>query len=74
MHRALPSVPLIGMGGIMTAEDAIEFILAGAGAVAIGTANFANPQAALHVIDGIVQYMSRHNIADVNDIVGGVIC
>ncbi|KJU82644.1 dihydroorotate oxidase B, catalytic subunit [Candidatus Magnetobacterium bavaricum] len=74
VHRALPSVPLIGMGGIMTAEDAIEFILAGAGAVAIGTANFANPQAALHVIDGIVQYMSRHNIADINDIVGGVLC
>ncbi|MBF0317893.1 MAG: dihydroorotate dehydrogenase [Nitrospirae bacterium] len=74
VHKVLPSVPLIGMGGIMTADDAIEFILAGAVAVAVGTANFVNPQATLHVIGGIEQYMSRHNIADINDIVGGVIC
>ncbi|MBF0608345.1 MAG: dihydroorotate dehydrogenase [Candidatus Magnetobacterium sp. LHC-1] len=74
VHRALPAVPLIGMGGVMTGADAIEFILAGATAVAIGTANFVNPQAALHVIDGIEQYMAGHDIANVNDLVGCVAC
>ncbi|MBF0538615.1 MAG: dihydroorotate dehydrogenase [Nitrospirae bacterium] len=74
VHRALPSTPLIGMGGIMTADDAIEFILAGARAVAIGTANFVNPQATLQVIGGIEQYLIRHQIEDINDIVGGVLC
>ncbi|MBF0338400.1 MAG: dihydroorotate dehydrogenase [Nitrospirae bacterium] len=74
VHRVLPAVPLIGMGGVMTGADAIEFILAGATAVAIGTANFVSPQAALHVIDGIEQYMTRHDVAHVNDLVGGVVC
>ncbi|MBF0345409.1 MAG: dihydroorotate dehydrogenase [Nitrospirae bacterium] len=74
VHRALPSIPLIGMGGIMTAEDAIEFLLAGASAVAIGTANFVDPQTALKVIHGIEQYLVRKHVDDVNGLVGGVIC
>jgi dihydroorotate dehydrogenase (NAD+) catalytic subunit len=64
--------PIIGMGGIMTAEDAIEFMLAGARAVAIGTANFVNPRATLDVVEGIRDYMRRHDVADVAELVGAV--
>ena len=63
-------LPIIGMGGITTGEDAIEFIMAGATAVAVGTANFANPRATLDVLDGIVSFMRKHNITDINDIRG----
>ena len=71
-------VPIIGMGGIMTAEDALEFILAGATAVAVGTANFHNPYATkevattLEVVDGIKAYMERHQINDINELIGCV--
>ena len=63
-------LPIIGMGGIMTGEDAIEFILAGATAVSVGTANFMNPTATLDVLKGIEDYMKMHNIKDINDLVG----
>ena len=63
-------IPIIGMGGICTAEDAMEFILAGATAVSIGTANFANPYTTLEVIDGIEAYMRRHGVEDVNELIG----
>lgn len=66
------SVPIIGMGGIASAEDALEFILAGAAAVAVGTANFRNPTAALDVIDGIGKYMERQNVADISELIGAV--
>ena len=65
-------VPIIGIGGIMTAEDAVEFILAGAKAVQVGTANFVNPCAALEIADGIDDYLKKHGIAHINDIVGKV--
>lgn len=58
-------LPIIGMGGICTAEDALEFILAGATAVSIGTANFTNPYAAKEVAEGIEAYMEQHQIADI---------
>lgn len=64
------SLPLIGMGGIMTARDALEFILAGARAVAVGTANLVNPGAAAEVIAGLVRYLDEWGIADVNELVG----
>ncbi len=64
------SLPIIGMGGISTYEDAIEMILAGATAVSVGTANFANPYATMEIVEGIENYMQRKNIADINDIVG----
>lgn len=67
------SIPIIGMGGIMTAEDALEFILAGARAVSIGTANFVNPRAPLEVIAGIRKYLIKNDISDVNNLVGQVI-
>ncbi len=67
-------IPVIGMGGIMTGEDAVEFLLAGASAVAVGTANFVDPFAPLKVIDGINAYLDRHGIAKVSDLVGKVEC
>ena len=66
------SVPIIGMGGIATAEDALEFILAGATAVAVGTANFRNPTATLEVIDGIADYMDRQKVDDIRELIGAV--
>lgn len=64
------NIPIIGMGGIATAEDALEFILAGATAVSVGTANFFNPTATLDVIKGIEEYMVRHKTEDINDLIG----
>lgn len=65
-------LPIIGMGGIATAEDALEFILAGATAVSVGTANFANPYATIEVVDGIEAYMKKFNINDINELIGCV--
>jgi dihydroorotate dehydrogenase (NAD+) catalytic subunit len=65
-------IPIIGMGGIMNVEDAIEFLLAGATAVAIGTANFLNPRSTLNIIEGIVEYLNRKGIEDVREIIGGL--
>jgi len=64
------SVPVIGIGGIMTAEDALEFLILGAKAVQIGTANFVNPQATMEIIDGIKDYLTANKIKDVNEIIG----
>jgi len=63
-------IPIIGMGGIQNAADAIEFMMAGATAVAVGTANFYEPQTALQVIAGIGDFMGRHGLRDVREIVG----
>ena len=65
-------IPIIGMGGIMNAEDALEFILAGATAVSVGTANFHNPYATAEVVSGIQSYMKKYNVEDINDLVGAV--
>ena len=65
-------VPVIGMGGISTAEDALEFILAGATAVSVGTANFADPQATVKIIDGIEAYMKAQGVADIHELIGAV--
>ena len=72
VHRALPNVPLIGMGGIMSATDAIEFLLAGATAVAVGTATFVNPTASTDIVAGLEKYLVENGIADVNELVGAV--
>lgn len=66
------NLPVIGMGGICNGDDAMEFILAGASAVSIGTANFTNPRATLDTIEGIKNYMSKYNIDDINDLIGAV--
>ena len=65
-------IPVIGLGGISSAEDAIEFLLAGATAVQIGTANFIDPAITMKVIDGIEEYLARHGFASVTDIIGAL--
>ncbi len=65
-------IPVIGMGGIMNAEDALEFILAGATAVSVGTANFYNPHATIDVVNGIRSYMERNHVEDIRDLIGAV--
>lgn len=65
-------LPIIGMGGVMTASDALEFIMAGASAVAVGTANFNNPYATVEIIKGIEEYMVKNNISDINELIGCV--
>ena len=72
VHSAMPHVPIIGMGGVATGDDAIELILAGATAVAVGTANFYDPRATEHVRDGIESFMREKNIATVDQIRGRV--
>ena len=65
-------LPVIGMGGICTAEDALEFILAGATAVSVGTANFADPYAAKDVAEGIERYMDQQGVEDIRELIGAV--
>jgi dihydroorotate dehydrogenase (NAD+) catalytic subunit len=65
-------VPVIGMGGIMTANDALEFLIAGATMVAVGTANFVNPRAPLDVLEGITAYMKENKIKDIKEIIGSL--
>ena len=65
-------IPVIGMGGIRTAEDAIEFLLAGASAVAVGAMNFANPYTTVEVIEGIEDYMRTYKVEDIRELIGGV--
>lgn len=64
------AIPVIGMGGIMTGEDALEFMMAGASAVSVGTANFRDPHATVHIIEQIEAYMKRYHIADIQELVG----
>ena len=66
------NIPIMGLGGIMSGEDAIEFMLAGATAVSIGAGNFADPYTSIKTIEGIENYMKRYNIENVTDIVGKV--
>jgi dihydroorotate dehydrogenase (NAD+) catalytic subunit len=64
------SIPVIGMGGIMTASDALEFLLAGACAVQIGTASFIDPQASVKILEGIEKYLLKNGFSDIKEIVG----
>lgn len=67
-------IPVIGMGGIMNWQDAVEFLLAGATGIQVGTANFIDPEVCLKVIDGINDYLNRHNYSSVNEIIGALDC
>ena len=69
VHKAC-SLPIIGMGGVMNGEDAVELMMAGASMVSVGTANFHNPRASIEVLEGIIAYMDRYQIKDVKDLVG----
>ena len=66
------NIPILGMGGIRTAEDALEFIMAGAAMVAVGTTNFNNPAATTDVIDGIAEFMDKNGVKDINELIGCV--
>jgi dihydroorotate dehydrogenase (NAD+) catalytic subunit len=70
--RGAVKIPILGMGGIATADDAIEFLIAGASAVQVGTANFVDPFIWPKLLDGITAYLQRHGIARVTDLVGTV--
>ena len=65
-------LPIIGMGGIMNAEDALEFIMAGATAVSVGTANFVNPYATVEIVEGIEEFMKKHGVRDIQELIGCV--
>lgn len=71
--QARLGLPIIGMGGIQTAEDAIEFLLAGASAIAVGTANFVNPRATIEILEGIEKYMKEQKLESINQIINGVV-
>jgi dihydroorotate dehydrogenase (NAD+) catalytic subunit len=71
VHKAV-KVPIIGLGGIMNATDAIEFMLAGATAIQVGTANFIDPAVSVKIIKGIEEYMTRHKVNNVTDLVGAL--
>jgi dihydroorotate dehydrogenase (NAD+) catalytic subunit len=70
VHAALPEVPIVGVGGVASAEDAVELLLAGAAAVQVGTATFADPRAPAAVLDGLRHWCGRHQVADVAELVG----
>ena len=70
--RQVCSIPIIGCGGVMNADDAIEMMLAGATAVQVGTASFINPTAMVAILDGIQNYMNKYNISDINELIGKV--
>jgi dihydroorotate dehydrogenase (NAD+) catalytic subunit len=72
IHRAFPHVPIIGQGGVQTAEDALQMILAGASAVAVGTMNFVDPRTSVKIAEGIAGYLTRHGAANVSELVGTV--
>jgi len=65
-------IPIIGMGGIFTAADALEFIIAGARGIAVGTANFVNPTATVDIVDGLSQYLEAENIQNINELIGSL--
>jgi dihydroorotate dehydrogenase (NAD+) catalytic subunit len=66
------SIPVVGLGGITNATDAIEFLLAGASAIEVGTANFMDPAVTGKIVDGINEYLDRHGFASVRDIIGAL--
>lgn len=66
-------IPLVGIGGIATTEDALEFIIAGASAVQVGTASFYDPSASMKIVDGLAEYCQRNNLKSINDLVGSVV-
>jgi dihydroorotate dehydrogenase (NAD+) catalytic subunit len=74
VHRALPEVPLVGIGGVETGRDAVEFLLAGASAVQVGTATFRDPTAPVRIVRELERFCSEHRIEAVSELVGGLQC
>lgn len=65
-------IPVIGLGGIMNGRDALEFILAGASAIEVGTANFVDPAVTVKIVDWITDYCNRHGVDDINSLIGAI--
>jgi len=63
-------IPVIGLGGIMTANDALEFLIVGAKAVQVGTANFVDPRATMKILDGMTHYLRKHKLSDISELIG----
>jgi dihydroorotate dehydrogenase (NAD+) catalytic subunit len=72
VSRALPEVPIVGLGGVSSGEDVVEFLLAGASAVGVGTAHFASPRIAVRIIRQLRRYMAKHGIATLDELIGAV--
>ena len=72
VHRAFPKIPLVGIGGIMTSEDAVEFLLCGATAVEVGTANYVNPRAPLEIVEGLRRYLRQRHLVAPKALVGKI--
>ena len=72
VRLALPRVPIVGVGGVVDADDAVELMLVGANAIQVGTATFQNPRAAKRVVDGLTAYCRRHSISRITDLIGAV--
>jgi len=72
IHRARPDAAIVGVGGVAAGEDAVEFLLAGASAVQVGTATFADPRAPLRVLDELTEWCTKHGVAAVHEIIGGI--
>jgi dihydroorotate dehydrogenase (NAD+) catalytic subunit len=66
-------IPVIGIGGITTAEDALEFLLAGATAIEVGTANFVNPRASQEIVEGLARYLTENRLAGISEVIGGLV-
>ena len=73
LRSSFPKVPVIGIGGIRTAQDALEFLMAGASAIQVGSANFVNPRTGVEIVEGIEAFLSKEGIEDVREIVGAVL-
>lgn len=71
-HQALPRVPLVGLGGIMTATDAAEFLLCGASAVQVGTASYVDPRASVRVVSGLAAYAAAQRVTKISQLVGAL--
>ncbi|MBA2287096.1 MAG: dihydroorotate dehydrogenase [Ktedonobacteraceae bacterium] len=73
LRTAHPTVPIVGIGGICTANDALEFLMAGASAVQVGTVNFVNPRAGVEIVEGITAFLQREGVEDIKEIVGAAL-
>ena len=73
LRLSYPHVPIVGIGGITNARDALEFIMAGASAIQIGTINFVNPRAGVEILEGIEEFLSREGVGDIGEIVGAAL-
>jgi dihydroorotate dehydrogenase (NAD+) catalytic subunit len=73
VHEALPELPIVGCGGVRTGADVVEYLLAGASAVALGSVHFEAPRAGRRVLDELVQYCERHDIGAVAELTGGAV-